>query len=153
MASAIGCSVVSYNRYENDHNFPRTEDLQLLYYMGCNLSWLITGEEDMNVCDKNGNNFFEILNKHADTLLNNSEAAKTTANAILNNSEAAKTTAKVLLENAHTINTTISKCSHLEIVGTGNNVYGNISNNSKAVGKNNKANNASNINLEHGTNK
>ncbi len=63
MASALGCSEITYNRYERETTLPRTEDLSFLYNMGCNLNWLITGEGTMEDEQKSDSALLETINK------------------------------------------------------------------------------------------
>ena len=63
MASALGCSEITYNRYEREATLPRTEDLSFLYNMGCNLNWLITGEGTMDYEQKSDSALLETISK------------------------------------------------------------------------------------------
>jgi transcriptional regulator with XRE-family HTH domain len=63
MASALGCSEITYNRYEREATLPRTEDLSFLYNMGCNLNWLITGEGTMDDEQKSDKDLLATINK------------------------------------------------------------------------------------------
>lgn len=85
MASALGCSIITYNRYEREMNVPKTEDLALLYYMGCNINWLITGEGQMEWNERtisySENDMFRSLTK---SLEMSTDTAKIQAEAIKN---------------------------------------------------------------------
>ena len=114
MASVLGCTIPTYNRYEKGVAVIGTKDLELLYYMGCNLSWLITGKENMVINeDKSESNLIK-------TITEQSEAAKTTAEALLNFSENAKTTADVIKEQTITIKMLSEKDSKRVNIGDGN---------------------------------
>jgi len=128
MASVLGCTIPTYNRYEKGVAVIGTKDLELLYYMGCNLSWLITGKENMVINeDKSESNLIKTITEQseaakttAEALLNFSENAKTTAEALLNFSENAKTTADVIKEQTITIKMLSEKDSKRVNIGDGN---------------------------------
>jgi len=83
MASALCCTIPTYNRYERGVAIIGTKDLESLYYMGCNLSWLITGKENMDISEsKNENDLVKIIHNQSEALLNSSEAAKKTSDVL-----------------------------------------------------------------------
>ena len=116
MAFALGCSTITYNRYERETNLPSTENLSLLYHMGCNLNWLITGEENMDIDEtKYENNLIDAVNKQAGVIDKQADTIKEQAENIR--------------EYTHMIDVVISKCQNTNMkVGSGGKLY-NINNN------------------------
>ena len=91
MADALGCTVPTYSRYERGAIIIPTENLGTLYYMGCNISWLITGKETMGINEiKTDDELLKILKNNSEAILISVEASLNDSIALKNNSESIK---------------------------------------------------------------
>jgi hypothetical protein len=125
MANGLYCSVEAYNKAERGVRTLRIGDFEFLYSMGCNLNWLFTGEESMNVGESEPDN----------------DLIKSLTKSNENSTEANLVNARSVDKLAETIKTMSSNCakqkniSSFDIENNNENVNINSANSKQGVSK------------------